>query len=332
MILVTGGTGLVGAHLLLHLVEKNKQVRAIYRNEKNIFKTENLFRIMNKLDLFSCIEWIKADLNDIPALEDAFINVKEVYHCAAMVTFTSSENAKMQKINIEGTANMVNISLAFGVEKFCHISSIATLDETIVGTNFIDETSNWNPDGFHSDYAISKFGGETEVWRAAQEGLNVVIVNPGVIFGVGFPDQGSGEIITKMKAGFPFYTDGKTGIVSVNDVVSCMVNLMENNIFNKRFILVSENISYKELFEKICKLLNKKTKFLEAKKWMLAIAWRIDWLLTQIIPNKKRSLTKDLAKASFTKDLYKNDLIKKTLDFEFETSDKFLKSIIQNSI
>ncbi|WP_177762691.1 NAD-dependent epimerase/dehydratase family protein [Flavobacterium sp. I3-2] len=332
MILVTGGTGLVGAHLLLRLTDDNRKVRAIFRNEKNISKTKNLFEIMNKENLFSKIEWFKADLNDVPELEEAFIDITEVYHCAAMVTFTGSENEKMQKVNIEGTANMVNLSLAFDVEKFCHISSIATLDETIIGTNLIDETSNWNPNGIHSDYAISKFGGETEVWRAAQEGLNVVIVNPGVIFGIGFPDQGSGEIITKMKSGFPFYTDGKTGVVSANDVVSCMIGLMDNNIFNQRFILVSENISYKDLFEKICNLLNKKTNFLEAKKWMLAIAWRMDWLLTAIIPNKKRSLSRDLATASFTKDLYKNDLIKKTLNFEFETSDKFLKDIILKQI
>jgi len=331
MILVTGGTGLVGAHLLLRLTEENRKVRAIYRNKKNISKTENFFKLMNKETLFSKIEWFEADINDIPALEEAFGNIKEVYHCAAMVTFTSSENEKMQKANIEGTANMVNLSLAFDVKKFCHISSIATLDETIIGTNLINETSNWNINGFHSDYAISKFGAETEVWRAAQEGLNVVIVNPGVIFGVGFPDQGSGEIITKMKSGFPFYTDGKTGVVSANDVVSCMIGLMDNNIFNQRFILVSENISYKDLFEKISKLLNKKTNFLEAKKWMLALAWRIDWLLTAIIPNKKRSLTKDLATASFTKDLYINDLIKKTLNFEFESSNTFLREIISKS-
>ena len=332
MILVTGGTGLVGAHLLLRLTEENRKVRAIYRNEKNISKTANFFNLMNKEMLFSKIEWFKADINDIPALEEAFGNIKEVYHCAAMVTFTSSENEKMQKANIEGTANMVNLSLAFDVKKFCHISSIATLDETIIGTNLINETSNWNINGFHSDYAISKFGAETEVWRAAQEGLNVVIVNPGVIFGVGFPDQGSGEIITKMKSGFPFYTDGKTGVVSANDVVSCMIGLMDNNIFNQRFILVSENISYKDLFEKISKLLNKKTNFLEAKKWMLALAWRMDWLLTAIIPNKKRSLTKDLATASFTKDLYINDLIKKTLNFEFESSNTFLREIILKRI
>lgn len=328
MILVTGGTGLVGAHLLLRLTEENRKVRAIYRQENNISKTENFFKLKNKEMLFSKIQWIEADLNDIPALENAFVDISEVYHCAAMVTFTSSENEKMQKVNIEGTANMVNLSLAFDVEKFCHISSIATLDETIIGTNLIDETSNWNINGFHSDYAISKFGGETEVWRASQEGLNVVIVNPGVIFGIGFPDQGSGEIITKIKAGFPFYTDGKTGIVSADDVVSCMIGLMNNNIFNQRFILVSENISYKDLFEKISKLLNKKTNFLEAKKWMLAIAWRVDWLLTALIPNKKRSLTRDLASASFTKDLYLNDSIKNVLMFEFESSDTILQKII----
>jgi len=328
MILVTGGTGLVGAHLLMRLVNEQSKVRAIYRNKETISKTENLFKLMKKQDLFLKIEWVKADLNDIPALEKAFIDVVEVYHCAAMVTFTSSENTKMQKINIEGTANMVNLSLAYDVEKFCYISSIATLDETITGTNFIDETSNWNPNGFHSDYAISKFGGETEVWRAAQEGLNVVIVNPGVIFGIGFPNQGSGEIIGSIKAGLPFYTNGKTGIVSVEDVVSCMILLMEKKVFNQRFVLVSENIDFEKLFKKIAFLLNKKIHFLEAKKWMLGFAWRVDWLLTKIIPNKKRSLTKDIAVASFSKVLYKNDLIKNTLLFEFESSDVFLSKII----
>lgn len=319
MILVTGGTGLVGAHLLLNLVEKNSKVRAIYRNKKNIKKTEDLFILMNNQHLFSKIEWIESDLNDIPALEEAFTDVTEVYHCAAMVTFTSSENKKMQKINIEGTANMVNLSLAFSVKKFCYISSIATLDETIIGTNLIDESSNWNPNGSHSDYAISKFGGETEVWRAAQEGLNVVIVNPGVIFGTGFPDQGSGEIISKIKAGFPFYTNGKTGIVSVNDVVNCMLLLMNGDFFNKRYILISENISYENLFKTIAKKHNKQINFLEARKWMLEIAWRCDWLLTFIIPNKKRSLTRDLAIASFSKVEYKNALIRETLNYEFET-------------
>lgn len=319
MILVTGGTGLVGAHLLLNLVEKNSKVRAIYRNKKNIKKTEDLFILMNNQHLFSKIEWIESDLNDIPALEEAFTDVTEVYHCAAMVTFTSSENKKMQKINIEGTANMVNLSLAFSVKKFCYISSIATLDETIIGTNLIDESSNWNPNGSHSDYAISKFGGETEVWRAAQEGLNVVIVNPGVIFGTGFPDQGSGEIISKIKAGFPFYTNGKTGIVSVNDVVNCMLLLMNGEFFNKRYILISENISYENLFKTIAKKHNKQINFLEARKWMLEIAWRCDWLLTFIIPNKKRSLTRDLAISSFSKVEYKNALIRETLNYEFET-------------
>lgn len=319
MILVTGGTGLVGAHLLLNLVEKNSKVRAIYRNKKNIKKTEDLFILMNNQHLFSKIEWIESDLNDIPALEEAFTDVTEVYHCAAMVTFTSSENEKMQKINIEGTANMVNLSLAFSVKKFCYISSIATLDETIIGTNLIDESSNWNPNGSHSDYAISKFGGETEVWRAAQEGLNVVIVNPGVIFGTGFPDQGSGEIISKIKAGFPFYTNGKTGIVSVNDVVNCMLLLMNGEFFNNRYILISENISYENLFKTIAKKHNKQINFLEARKWMLEIAWRCDWLLTFIIPNKKRSLTRDLAIASFSKFEYKNALIRETLNYEFET-------------
>ena len=111
MILVTGGTGLVGAHLLLHLVENNEPIRAIYRNGKSIQKTKSLFSQYKKESFFEKIEWVEADIIDIPSLELVFENVEQVYHCAALISFDPKDEDLLRKINIEGTANIVNFCL-----------------------------------------------------------------------------------------------------------------------------------------------------------------------------------------------------------------------------
>lgn len=328
MVLITGGTGLVGAHLSLYLLIQGRAVRAIFRNEKSISKTEALFKKSGRSDLFQKIDWVKADVNDIPALEKAFQNISEVYHCAAFVSFTASDFEAMEKINIEGTANMVNLALAFNIKKFCYVSSIATLDEPNKETGYFDETSDWNSGKNHSDYAITKFGGETEVWRAAQEGLNVLIVNPGVIFGEGFHKQGAGQLISRIDKGFPFFTDGHTGVIYVKDVVHSMTALMEKGTFGQRYVLVSENIPFERLFKEIAMALHKKAPYLEVKKWMLNLAVPFDWLMTALLPNKKRSLTRDLIKASFSKDFYDTSKIRRELDFEFQATQTFISKIV----
>ncbi len=209
MILVTGGTGLVGAHLLLHLLENGEQnLRAIYRKENQIQKTKSLFELYKKGNLFQQIEWFQADIIDIPSLEIAFQNVDYVYHCAAKISFNPSEEEELRKVNIEGTANIVNFCIDKKVKKLCHVSSIATLGDLGQNETIITEATEWNPEVLHSDYAISKYGGEMEVWRGHQEGLNVVIVNPGVIFGPGFWNQGSGAFFTSIKKGIKFFKQG----------------------------------------------------------------------------------------------------------------------------
>ncbi len=199
MILVTGGTGLVGAHLLLHLIENGEQVRAIYRTEANCVKTKALFSHYHKEHLFGAIEWIPGDILDIPSLEMAFQDIKQVYHCAALISFDPKDEDAIRKTNIEGTANIVNFCLAKKTEKLCFVSSIAALGDLAPHESEITETTEWNPEKPHSDYAISKYGAEMEVWRGQQEGLKVIIVNPGVILGPGFPSQGSGTLFTTIK-------------------------------------------------------------------------------------------------------------------------------------
>lgn len=327
MILVTGGTGLVGAHLLLNLAENEAVVRAIYREKSGIEKTKSLFQVYQKEALFSKIEWIQADIIDVPSLEIAFQHVDYVYHCAACISFDPNDEEKLRKTNIEGTANIVNFCLAYAIKKLCHVSSIAALGDVISNKISINEESEWNPEVVHSDYAISKYGAEMEIWRGQQEGLNAVIVNPGVIFGVGFWNQGSGLFFSGIKKGFPFYANGTTGYVGVTDVVKIMIQLMKSNIKGERFAIVTDNLTFKDVIFKIAENLNVKKPTREAKPWMTSIAWRLDWVKSTFF-RTKRKLSKYSANSLHSTEYISNDKIKNALNFEFQSIDSVIKEVV----
>ncbi len=327
MVLVTGGTGLVGSHLLLYLVENGENVRAIYRNTENIQKTNDLFSLYKKEALFKKINWVQADIIDIPSLEKAFENVDYVYHCAALISFDPKDEELIRKTNIEGTSNIVNFCIDKSIKKLCFVSSIAALGDLKDHENSITEETEWNPEKTHSDYAISKYGAEIEIWRGQQEGLDAVIVNPGIIIGPGFKEQGSGKLFNNVKNGMPFYTKGSTGFIAVTDVVKIMVALVNSETKNERFVLIAENIVFQDVFNTITKASKLKAPSIYLSPFMMEILWRIDCLFSTIL-NQKRSLDKTTARSSFSNNLYSNEKIKTTLGFEFVAINQYLKEIM----
>ncbi|MBP6001042.1 MAG: NAD-dependent epimerase/dehydratase family protein [Flavobacterium sp.] len=326
MILVTGATGLVGSHLLVALLQENEAVKALYRSNAQIEKTKKVFAHKNQLALFDNIQWVKGDITDIPSLERAFEKVTHVYHCAAVVSFDPKEEEKIRKVNIEGTAHIVNCCLDFKIKKLCHVSSIAALGDTKAQESLITEETEWNFEKQHSDYAITKYGAEMEVWRGFQEGLEVVIVNPGVIFGYGFSNLGSDLFIQWVKKRIPFYTKGIIGIVGVQDVVTSMITLMKSEISGERFIVVGENCSYKELFDCLAHLLHTKSPFIKASKIATAFVWRFDWLWATLT-NSKRKLTKATAASSHATALYSSKKIEATIGITFAQKEIFLPEV-----
>lgn len=304
MILITGATGLVGAHLALRLAERGRPVRALYRHLASQEKTRHLFNLHGQGALLDRIEWIQGDVTDVPSLEHAMQDVAQVYHCAALVSFNPAHEELLRKINIEGTANLVNIALDFGVSKFGHVSSIAALGDLAEDEPIITEETSWNPEKSHSDYAISKYGGEMEVWRAYQEGLPAVIANPGIIIGPGF-ETTSGQIVPSLKKGLAFYTEGKCGFVWVEDVVRALMQAMESDRVGNRYTIVSENMSYKEMLFQLADALKVKRPYLRATRSLTETAWRIDWFLSLL--GKKRILSKDAARSLHKTDLFSNE-------------------------
>ncbi|MCX7550999.1 NAD-dependent epimerase/dehydratase family protein [Xanthomarina sp. F2636L] len=327
MILVTGGTGLVGSHLLFQLIQENKAVRAIYRNEKKLSIVKKVFSYYceNPDELFNKIEWIQADLTDIPLLSGAFKDVTHVYHSAAFVSFEPNKYHVLRKTNIEGTANIVNLCIANNVEKLCYVSTIATIGKTI-NTKEANERTPWNSEADNSVYGITKYGAEMEVWRGTQEGLNAVIVNPGVIIGPGIWKYGSGNIFKKVYNGLTHYTEGAVGYIAVFDVVNCMIKLMESHVKNDNFILVAENWSYKQFIEQIATSLNVKAPTKKAGPFLLNIAWRLDWA-NHLLTGKRRTISKQLAKTLVSKSVFDNTKIKTQLQYQFKPIDKSIEEV-----
>jgi nucleoside-diphosphate-sugar epimerase len=313
--------------LLVRLVQENEPIKATYRTLESIEKTKKVFSYYTHTtkDLFTNIEWIQADITDVPSMTPAFKDVKKVYHCAAVISFDPADYRTMRKVNIHGTAIITNLSIDAKVEKLCFVSSIATIGDD-PKKEFANEENDWGGNEKNNGYAITKFGAETEVWRASQEGVDVIIVNPGVILGSGFWDSGSGKMFPQIHKGFQFYSNGVTGFVGVKDVVGCMVQLMQSNCKNQRFILVSENKSFKEVLFSIAECFGKKKPTRCVQPWQASLFWRWDWLVSKITSRKIR-MSKYTAKTLFRKTYYSSEKCKKQLEVTFKSVEEVVKQV-----
>lgn len=273
MILITGATGFLGSHLVRALVKSGKKVIAVKRIRSVIPKMLEPYS--------SQIDWREADLLDIYALEEALNGVTQVYHCAAMVSFEPADRKRMILENAETTANLVDLCLRLNIGKLLHVSSVAAIGEPLEGQMATEETI-WEFNENSSGYGISKFESEREVWRGIVEGLNAVIVNPSVILGESDISRGSGRIFGLVKKGFQFYTPGATGMISVQDVISCMIALMNSPVSGERFILSSENISYRSFFKQAAEHFGIPAPKTELKAWMLTLAGSLAILFPSI--------------------------------------------------
>ena len=326
MIFLTGGTGLVGAHILLKLTESGQKVKALKRKRSSLTVIKNIFSHYKKTDLLKSIEWIEGDLLDLFSLQEGIKGCNTVIHCAAIVSFNPRDFKKMMKINVEGTANIVNICLENNIDKLAYISSIATLNDD--KNHIRTEDSFWKESKSNSQYAKSKYLSEQEVWRGIEEGLNSIIVNPSVILGPGDWTKGSSQMFEKVWKGLKFYSSGSTGYIDVVDVAKCVVKLLEKEIINERFILNAENIKYRDIFDSIAENLNKPKPHIKVSPLIKEIAWRIEWLMS-LITNKSPLITKETANTAMKNKSFSNQKIIKALDYNFIPIEESIKHYSQ---
>lgn len=332
MIFVTGATGILGRVIVLELLKQGKTVRAAKRPTSNLKEVKESFRFYTeKSDFyFDKIEWINVDFQDIHSLEKALQGIEEVYHCSVKVSFHPKDKKEMFQTNIEGTKNLLYVCGNSSIKKFCFVSSIAVLD----GLNEfgeMDENSDFNSKLDHSDYTISKHFSEMEVWRASAEGLNAVIINPGVIIGSGNWEQSSGVLFSVAETNRVTFSGG-TSYVDVRDVANIAIQLMNKNIFGERFILISENLKYFDFIG----LIREKLKLSKPKvfsKSFLKLVKILNFLLGWLI-SKLRVANKVNIKSVSIFTPISNEKIRKYLDYTFipisESIDFHLKNYLDD--
>jgi nucleoside-diphosphate-sugar epimerase len=242
--------------------------------------------------------------------------VGDVYHCAAIVSFHPKDKEQMVHFNIESTANIVNQALEQGIRKMAYVSSIASLGRNAT-TNEITEEEQWEESSYNSVYSYSKHGAELEVWRGNGEGLDTIIVNPGIILGEGNWDEGSARLIKVAYEEFPFYTKGVNGWVDVHDVVSATYRLMQSDITAERFILCEGNHSYYDVFNSMADALGRKRPQYHANGWMTSLVWR--WqMLKNKLTGKNITITKETARTAHKQSFYNNTKLLQYLpDFSY---------------
>ena len=316
MILVTGATGLLGTELIKQLSAEGKTVKALYRNTPPSYQ-------------HSLIQWIEGDILDVVYLDELLsADIETVYHCAGLVSFSPKQRDLLYKINVEGTANVVNACLNNNIKKLVHVSSVASIGRS-VNNAVIDESTVWNSGDKNSEYAKSKRQGEIEVWRGIAEGLNAVIVNPSIILGAGDWNTGSTKIFKTVYDEFAWYSTGINGFVDVKDVAKAMILLMDSSIKEQRFIVSSDNIDYKTMFTAIANIWNRKPPYKEVTHFIASIVWRLI-KLRSMFSSEIPLITKETVTTALEKYYYNNDKLLKALPtFQYHSTEDTIRRICQ---
>lgn len=326
MILVTGATGLVGGHLLWHLMRDNEKVVAIKRTSSRLEPLRTIFSFYtNEPDVFlRKIEWRIADVLDEQSLASALKDIEVVYHCAAVVSLGSGSEA-MIDTNVRGTRNIVDSALKAGVRKFCFVSSIAACGHAVKGEK-IDESTEWIDNEKRSSYSRSKYYSEQEVWKGIGHGLNAVIVNPGVILGVSGTDTGSSKLFAQVRKGLKFYTNGGSGYVDVQDVVRAMIWLTNSKIHSERFILVSENSSNKDILSWMADGFGKQRPFISIDRKVLWIVGLLSEFLAAVF-RFAPLIDRQMAQSATNRSFYSSRKIIELTDFRFTPVSKCIADV-----
>lgn len=332
MILITGGTGLLGSHIAVNLLAQGKQVKIMYRDEA---RKSNVFRLLayyfpDQAENYSkYLSWFKGDILDLVDVEEAMDGVDEVIHCAALVSFFRRDFNNLFEVNRQGTANVVNFALAKGIKRFLHISSTAAVgNDSKDQTSIKKETNSWNPNDRVSGYSLSKYSAEKEVWRGIEEGLPAVIINPSVMFGPGRWDESSLQIFRTLSKGLKFYTNGSNAFVDVRDVATLSIKLLESDIVGERYLVTGHNRTFLDVFKVVCAELKVPVPTYHAGPFLSGLAWRISGIIGRLT-GKRPTITKESARSAQSNSAFSTEKILKTFpEFQFKSLEETVKDTV----
>jgi nucleoside-diphosphate-sugar epimerase len=309
MIAVTGASGLLGSYIIRRLLDEQIPFVALKRRNSDVSLVA---------DINSRIHWREADITDAESLLEALKDVTGVIHAAAVVSYHKKDKDSISLVNVEGTRNVVNACIHLRIARLLHVSSVAALGRS--SQSIVNEDSKWIDGVKESNYAISKYRAELEVWRGREEGLPCVIVNPSVILAPTDWTKSSAQLFKYAWDERPFYTDGSFSAVDVRDVALCTVRLYQSSIDGERFIITSEKTSYLNFFQKAASHFGKKPPSIKVGRSLLKLAAAVE-SVRGVLTGSTPLVTYETAWLAGRHFTYSNEKIKKALGIEFQSID-----------
>lgn len=322
---VTGATGFVGSHLVAYLLKNKHSVVAMRRSSsslKQLFYVFDYYKINH--DLVHEIEWYISDDFCSEKLLDVLSTCDAVFHCAAIVDLTSSNESMMYTTNFEYTRFILEQSKLSKIKVFCYVSSIAALGEPRNTNDYIDEESPKN--NHPSIYGLSKRDAMDLVLSYNSDTMVTYAVCPGPILGVSINNSSSVKIIYLAKRGVPFAPLGGTGYVDVQDVCRVLLLLIESkNIPHHVYQLVGANLSNRELLIMLSKGFGHLTPLPLYKPFVYLVA-----VLSSVFCKTfgiKNQLDMNMAKIMTTRKYYSSKRVIEDLNFDFTPIEETIKNI-----
>ncbi|WP_415063549.1 NAD-dependent epimerase/dehydratase family protein [Bdellovibrio sp.] len=238
-VLVTGANGFLGSWVTKALVNEGHEVYALVRPKSDI----------SELDGVDC-KYVHGDVTDIPSLIEAFKGMDSVFHLAGVIAYKKSQRSLMDKVNVQGTANVVSVCREHKIRRLVYLSSVVAIGAGYTTHEILNEESSYNIADLNLGYFETKHQAENIVKAACNKGeINAVILNPSTIYGAGDAKKGSRKMQLKVAQGkLKFYTSGGVNVVAVEDVVAGILSAWKKGRNGERYILAGENILIKDLF------------------------------------------------------------------------------------
>ena len=307
MVAITGATGLLGGHILDRFRAEAVNPIALCRPGQDSLLLEGIHKRTG-------------DILDQVSLREAFDGATTVIHAAAFVSFNPRRRKEIFEVNVKGTRNVVDTCLQLGIKNLIHISSVSALGRK--PEEEISEESKWNG-GYSSLYAESKYLAELEVFRAAEEGLTVSVLNPSTILSASQPNRSSGTLFNYCWDEIPFYTGGTLNYVDAREVAEATYQLYKKPRAGEKFILNAGALLYLDFFQKVAKRLNKRSPSIKISPFLSSWAgWAEE--VRSLIAHREPIVTRQSARMAIQSFHYKNKKAQADLGIRFRPLEETL--------
>lgn len=259
-VLVTGANGFIGAWITKDLIEQGHEVFCLVRAKSDLSEIDGL-----------AYQKMLGDVTDAESVIEASKGMDSVFHLAGVVAYKAADRPLMDRVNINGTQNVIQACLTNKVRRLVHYSSVCAIGAGRNPDQILNENSPYNIADLNLGYFETKRIGEELVRKAIKDhGLDAVMVNPSTVYGFGDAKKGSRKNQVKVAQGkLKVYPPGGVSVVAIEDVVQGTMAAWQKGRTGERYILSGENLSIKQVLGMIAEAAGQPPPSMMIPSWAL---------------------------------------------------------------